>query len=325
MHLWALAETSDIAGRDSGALLTTCASSGATLVAIVAGFGLTRYLTLSSEIGAAANLVRDLEARAELLADELAQAKLSLNRRRLDWEFDSRDVVAAIFGVESITIDDGALKDRLVDLIDDFGNYTDAETAEVIADWRQEARSVLDHPMWDEVPVAADFPSWDDFRQGRGVRTNHEILWSEHYIEIKRRRYADWAARTKATTGIPPGPLRNVSDFLGPSGQKWAAVSGSHVRRVEAAEDAVRRVEAELDVARDRRSRISQPKGIVGSLVWLAIIFVLTVVPSMLLLAPEPRNLTREQSAAVLGAFFLGVGVMFVYFIGIARSIRTAS
>jgi hypothetical protein len=73
-------------------LLATCASAGATLVAIIGGLLISRYLTIDSEVRGAAQQLASVTARLTDAKSESDRAEREAAIYDMEWSFDDSDI-----------------------------------------------------------------------------------------------------------------------------------------------------------------------------------------------------------------------------------------
>ena len=77
-------------------------------------------------------------------------------------------------------------------------------------------------------------------------------------------------------------------------------------------------------MAAGTREAIARPDGLRWEVVVLLFVAVLTIVPSLLLLAPQPAKLDRHESAFVVTSFLLGFALLIGYLMTHANRARAA-
>lgn len=312
-----------IVSVDSSALMTTCAGSGGTLVAIIGGFLLTKYLTISSEITATTHQIRDLEDRLYIETEQMhaAQAEYATYQAEYDlltWKncrlFLSR---ATANGPDGPGVTDADLAERFAEYTDHPADVLD----EVRTRWNAEAARVVAHEAYNTLEESTSQPEWDMFRRLLPMDKAVPLMWevrydvvSERLIKLAQRRHTRSGAEMLAASMFMP-PVE-------PHDPGHGNVGASLERARDGTLSTVNDLQAQLAVAEGRRNRLAQPKGILGGFWWLLLVFVLTVVPSMLLLAAQPATLTLTTRVGLCAGYFVGVLVMFGYFAAVARSLR---
>jgi len=288
---------------DSAALLSTCAGAGATLVAIVGGLLVSRYLTLESQALGSKKLVH-------LLTEKLEDARERAKDSQRDHDR---------FLLHEILTDDDFLNDFLATVSSDglsaavvtkkVGD-TDIAT-EVITEatgaFNSEAQRVLEFD-WDVVPHSNDHAYWYEFAREHDIHPEIEEMWEYFYIELCKER--------QSTRGYFNGPVLDPATMGIVSLPEQNQLRDTHNRLIEArdADQAeIRRLESELSSAVRERDSMEQPPGLVAGLAVLALLTVTTVIIPVLLLAPTPATLTYPESVAVVGIFIGGIVVLFLY------------
>lgn len=290
---------------DSSALLSTCAGAGATLVAIVGGLLVSRYLSLESEALSAKKLVGSLE-------DKLQSARVRAQESQYDHEvFELRealtdeDRLAKFIGAVS----DGGLQADVISAELGWEEIHPDALDEVVAQFNAEAARVMAFD-WDLVPQAAEHDYWEDFAKQHGVRREIDEMWEFLYIEFCKKRPAKRQAggftipvMDMATMGIVSVPEQNRRRDA-----RNRLIDSRDLDRAE-----VRRLEVELTAAVAARESLEQPPGLVVGLLVLAFLTVTSVIVPVLLLAPAPASLTYRQGVGVVGLFVAGIVVLFAY------------
>jgi hypothetical protein len=293
----------------SGDFLTTCAGAGATLVAIFGGFLITRYLTLSAEIESAKNVLEDLGSRIRVETRDLEKAEDELLDWDLDWEFNRLTFVRALIrGAISKGLSGFTLLD--VRAVLNVGRF-DSERLQIELDsWIAEIRVVAASSVWASIPGARTYPTWEEFRESHGLTPKHELLWEEWYERICKERNTDYMSGVNAALQQSVVPL---------SRGNYQQQRDPYERRRDVAREALDNALTEQVLAERQSDRLSSPEGVMMGLGVLVVVFGLTVVPSVLLLAPAPAHLSRTGAAEVAIGFFAGVGLLFGYLLRFAR------
>ena len=293
---------------DSGALLSTCAGAGATLVAIVGGLLVTRYLTLESEALGARKLVGSL---GDKLVDARARAGDSQRRHEL---FEVREALTLDEHLEQFiaAVPDGGREAMAVAAELEGAGFGPDVVSEVVAQFNLEAERVVAF-NWDLVPYVESHDYWVDFARQHDVRSEIDEMWEYAYIGVCEERPASYdmgglgsfraPMPDKATLGLVSVPEQNRR-----RDHRNRLIDARDVDRAE-----VRRLEAELNAAVIARESQEQPPGLVVGLVVLAFLTVTSVVVPVLLLAPTPATLTYRESVLVVALFIVGIVVLFVY------------
>ena len=323
---------------DSGALLATCAGSGVTLVAIVGGFLLTKYLSISSEIEAAEHQINDIGDRLAIESIQLDIARNDHDRFSLEWDLDDEEFHDLFL---SHALDDLNGEVTSADLMQVLRtNDVDEHPSEIVnavcADWNAEARRIVTHGIFGALVVSEHQPTWNEFRQRAPLDKTVPAMW-QRYFENCTDELVEEARRVKRENARRSNPysMPSIMDSMSIGalalprlnathvpGMAWSNASAPYVQRLTEARLTVENLEAQLAVAQGRRERVAQPAGALTGLGVLLIVFILTVVPSLLLLAPHPIDLSRDESGWLLAAYFAGVLVMFGYFGSVAMGLR---
>lgn len=290
---------------DSSTLLSTCAGAGATLVAIIGGLLVSRYLTLESEALSAKKVVGSLE-------DKLQDARVRAQESRYNHEvfalreaLTEDDRLVAFFGA----VPDGGLHADVV--VADLGwDGVSPETLDgVVALFNSEAARVAKFD-WDLVPYAENHDSWEDFAKQHGVRSEVDEMWEFYYIEVCKERPAVYQAGNITIPMLDTATLGIVS-VAEQNRRRDVRNRLIDARDLDRAE--VRRLEVELAGAVTARESLEQPPGLVVGLLVLAFLTITSVIVPVLLLVPTPASLTYRQGVGVVGLFVAGIVVLFAY------------
>ncbi len=285
---------------DSGPLLETCTAAGATLVAIVGGLLVARYVTLEAELQAAADRVTETEARLSAAEDSRTAAIAELQSFDVEWELDDSEIQTKILA--AVRRDDPVTVEQLRALAD-FDNTPDETIESVLEKWNAEARRVVDADrFWDAIPDGPKHQTWPEFKRGRNIITEVDELWQTYYdakVAQKKR---------KASLGsfVPIAAFRPPTAWQPNARKRLVQIRDETVGKAEA-------LKAELRLADENRARISRPPGLRLGLVVLGFLTVASVVVPVLYLAPSPAELSYREATFIVASFFLGILVLFGY------------
>jgi hypothetical protein len=276
-------------------LLGTCASAGATLVAIIGGLLITRYLGIDSEIRGSKERAAELE-RASRDADlRFADADAKYGPFRIESGLDNRDAYEELRDawIDGRGPDIGKL--RRID--PGLENYSDAEVQKIANDWMAEI------PRADRglSSVALNRSNdWADVRIDNEFDVKVEAVWEQEFDRRMRE--------------LPTHPLLGLGPYL--ARPRIERKDESHrLRRVrDEAEQEKILVAAQFALAKDASRNRAKPKGLWSGIVMLGILTLTAVVIPILYLTPssKPGPLTP---GLIVTIFFLGVGILFAYMI----------
>lgn len=291
---------------DSSALLSTCAGAGATLVAIVGGLLVSRYLTLETEALSAKKLVGSLE-------DKLQDARVRAQESQYNHEvFELREALTEDDSLAAFirAVPDGGLKADVVAADLGWEELSSEALSEAVALFNAEAARVAAFD-WDLVPHAERHDYWEDFARQHGVRPEVGEMWEFFYVEVCNERPAVYQTGNFTIPMMDPASLGIVSV---PEQNRRRDVRNRLIdaRDVDRAE--VRRLEVDLAAAVTARESLDQPPGLVVGLLVLSFLTITSVIVPVLFLAPAPASLTYRQGVAVVGLFVTGIVVLLAYF-----------
>lgn len=317
---------------DSADLLVTCAGSGVTMVAIIAGFTLSRYLAIQSEIDGAEALLSETNDRHTKAVKRVNDARLVRDRAGALYGLRSSEDARAWVLVDAetgTTRESGDLTEAMRHIAE-LSNLNPDDRVALYEEWLEEARRVHASDVWSAFKVASehDQPDWSEFRPKLPHPLGIEALWytwfsyqrDRHITKYEKQEEARREAARFPRPTINPMPRIFVDDP--DRNLNRGEVVDSAQRELEFARQDAALAESEMHVAQTRLTRVAQPSGAELSILWLLLVFALTAVPSLLLLTPEPASLSYSGGVAVLGAYFVGVGTMFYYFFTVARGLR---
>lgn len=284
---------------DSADLLTTCAGSGATLVAIVGGFLLTRYLAIANEIQAADHVLHRASTRLAAADERVETARQRLAIEDLDGLFDGDRFVdhllAKAEGFSSASIEEAK---ALLPL----HMFRDCDIEKRLELWNQEARLATSSHIWSRLPRRNRYPALRAFAEPLGVDINIYPLWSRLYERQKD------AKRAGGQLSIRPLDEIDVdSDSVGRRGRLEVQLHDASSHRML--------MEAEAWTADAQRKSIQEPRGLRAEILLLSLIATLTMVPSLLFLTPQATTLSRGLGASVVILFICGFILLIAYLV----------
>lgn len=290
---------------DSGILLSTCAGAGATLVAIVGGLLVSRYLTLESESLGAKKLVQSLEEKLHRAQNQADASQHSYERFALHEALTEDDILEEFLAA----VPNGGLSSKVVATKLSGEEFSADAVTEAAEEFNVEAKRARAF-NWALVPHQDEHAYWDDFAGQHNIHPEIDEMWEFLYIEICKQRPS---AEEKPYFNVPPIDPATMGIVSIPEQNRRRDIRNrlTDARDVDRAE--VRRLVAALAVAVTERDSLEQPPGLVSGLVVLALLTVTSVVIPVLLLAPTPATLTYGESTAVVGLFIGGIVTLFVY------------
>ncbi|MEV5966131.1 hypothetical protein AB0L70_30460 [Kribbella sp. NPDC051952] len=291
---------------DSGPLLEACMGAGATLVAIIGGLLVTRYITLESELQASQDRLKSEEARLAEAEDDLRSAKDELRRAEVEYVLDENDVYKYL---QSVVVNDGQVEVSKVRNLASVTEFSDEDLLSTLKAWRDEMAKAVGHPnLWNSIPTdKVQLDSWSEFRRGKQLPVSVEIIWEALYnliadeLEERARSHVSY---------LTPTSMRGI---IGSNGVQMA----KEIERLRGFVDVARaqtdRQRVETSMAREARARISRPPGLAAGLVVLALLTLATVVVPILFLAPTPATLSYGGGVGIVALFLAAVVVLFGY------------
>lgn len=290
---------------DSGTLLSTSAGTGATLVAIVGGLLVSRYLTLESEALGAKKLVHSLEEKLESARNQGEQSQRSYER------FVLREILTSDEFLEEFlaAVPNGGLSAKVVATKLGEEELSTEAVTEAADDFNAEAKRVRAFG-WDVVPYRNDHAYWDDFAREHNIHAEIDEMWEYLYIKICNQRPSTEENRYFTVPVIDPATMGIVSI---PEQNRRRDIRNRLTDTRDADRAEVRRLVAALAAAVTARDSLEQPPGLITGLAVLAFLTVTSVVIPVLLLAPTPATLTYGQSVTVVGLYIGGIVALFIY------------
>lgn len=311
---------------DRNALLTTCASSGATIVAIVGGLLVARYVALSSEQDGASRRLLALEDRAVVAQDQEERAGQLL-----------ADLVVTRALVDSSVIDvvverhtrpyrsgrhpdkvpdprpEPVVRDDLKDLLpEDLSADQEALLRSRLSKVNDEVREAAHEvALWAQGPSNSS-ARWDDVRGGLYRPGWTESLWERAWnmtskaIRKARLRNSPYGSIAALALDIPDVP------FLGPV----ISVRDERLRLERERDDARTQLavlRTEIAIAQRDADLVGRPRGLISGLLVLGYLTLVSVIWPLLLLTPGPDAMAVDGSLWAVAAFISGIVVLFAY------------
>lgn len=301
---------------DSSALLTTCASAGATLVAIVGGLLVSRYVSLESDRQAAQRRVNELTGRLEQARTGQADAVQALNEYDIEWALDDDKVHERLLHLsmnEAVPNPDLIAELRAIVDLDGYQDVIEPVAQRMLGDARLAFATLRD-----KLPRRKDQPEWEEFKLGKSFPIQYEELWEHVYDAIADAIRG--AIEEEEAASRPPalGRMFGVTGglHLPPVAMpRFASASGRPrlQNRVDQANAEVATLRAELGIAMESLNRTVSPAGLVIGLVMLTYLAVTTLVVPLLFLTPTPATLSPSESSWFLAWFLSGVLALLAY------------
>lgn len=313
---------------DHAALFETLAGTGATMVAIIGGFALSKWLSIANDLAGAQHELEDLRTQRDKADEIVDRARDDLDRYDLEDHLRSDGDFAefVVLAVDATARPDGPPDSQVLKLLRQR-NDSPVKRPEIVDPvltvWLQDARRIVEHRWFERWPMDTEWPRWRDVRDSLPERDGRTILWRKHFdrqAEKAERRAKERREQRPETKSI--GALiasYNTMDHLDVLGDYDFSPVGTDTNRAELA---AKRSAAEKDasdlrvaehVAERRAQRMAPPQNTGRTVALLASTFVVTVLPSLAVLAARPDSIPRALLAGVLGAYGLGVGLMFAY------------
>lgn len=294
----------------SGELLTTCAGAGATMVAIIGGFLLSRFMSIESEIRGANRALADVEERLETAEQRTVRARTPLVERDIDEHFDNERFIKRL--IEHAKDGTRMSLDETTNLLE-LQTFIDDELQSRLDVWNDEARKAEDSPLWDVVDDSTFQAPLRSLAEEQGVRIEVFPIWQARF------RMAKLDVRDRLVGGLL-GLMDNDRDTK----QADPDLRGRLEGRMHDAVNTRDALLAERRVARVNQASIGEPVGLYRGIVVLLVVAALTIVPSLLLLAPRPANLSRMSSGIVVALFLGGLVLLIGYVAAHAGRARIA-
>jgi hypothetical protein len=294
---------------DPSPFLSTIAAVSATLVAIVGGLLVARFVTITSEQEGAQQLIEDAQERLTTARRRKKEASDRLH----DWEvnnFFDRKVIRAICDGER---DVPALRE----VAGSYSMLADEQLAEVvekIASEYEAAKRLLQTSIA-STPEDSELPEWNEFKRSSPIKpdTQWEEVWELAYKDLTR----------------PPRPISPLLSSSYLITTPYIPTPPEYVKLREERRDAVQddaqrtrtQVEdTEGEVARLQRARdaIVRPKGLGWGLVVLAYFTFVGVIIPLWLMSRGPTRLTVDLGEVAFWLFFTGLLALLGYMTALA-------
>jgi hypothetical protein len=291
---------------DPAPLMSTIAASSATMVAIVGGLLVARFVTIDSEQQGAQQLLDDARNRLATAQKREQEAKDNLYRWDVRYFFDDKVIEA---------IGDG---ERDVSALSELGGYTSltdeqlAEVVQTIATEFDTAQRVLEGLLPN---IEGDtFPEWDELKRSKREQLpdmEWEHVWEVTYDKLTTPPQPPWNPVSLAGLNISP------TSFLPPTAPEFGVLSAQRRdtmrANLERAEQRVEDIESEVAHLTRAREAIVRPKGLGWGLVVLAYFTLSGVIFPIWLMSRAPRRLTAGLGEIALWVFLSGLLALLGY------------
>lgn len=286
-------------------LLGTVTQSSAALIAIIGGLLVSRYVSLHAEQDGARRRVEDLTRRLQEAEHRLTQAKVNLERYRVQHILEDSDVYETIFRKNfNASVDDVI---RTADVDED--NY-DTEVLKnqlgVLCTELKKAQNTLSPIVPDEIKQ----DSWLDFKRNKNLSVDNFSAWEWSYERISTLH--SQRAKKSRTAGFPYFAGIDVGPIISPSHgmmnfQMDQARLESLRRQVNEGEGEVRALSQERRLAEETLEATKQPEGFKLALQVLTILAALGIAFPVSIMGFGPMVLPALLRISVIVTFFLGV------------------
>jgi hypothetical protein len=290
---------------DPTPFLATITGSSATMVAIVGGLLVARFVSIESEQEGAQQLLDDAKGRLSTAERRSKDAQ----DRLYAWDVNA-------FFIEK-TIQEIIARKRDVASLRKLGGHTYltdeqiTENVESITTEYEAARRLLQGLMAD-LPSGYDYPEWDEFKQAQSV------LIGPNWPEVWEIAYDDLITppQPAAHRGLP-GPTFPAAYFA-PNVHPEYIVQDENRRNelhstAERAKQQVEDLEREVVGLQRARDFITRPKGLGFGLIILGYFtFVGIIIPAWIM-SRAPKNLTPDLGETVFWLFFTGMATLLGY------------
>jgi hypothetical protein len=289
---------------DPAPFLSTIAASSATMVAIVGGLLVARFVTIDSEQQGAQQLLDDANNRLTTAQQREAEARDKLYQSDVRYFFDDKVIEAIGEGERDIS----ALRE-----MGGSTSLTDQEVAEVtqtIAAEFESAQQVLDDVL---SGIEGAIPEWEEFKRSKCDQLP-DILWDRPWkiVYDKLTTPPPQSRRNSILTGlyIPrPAFAPTVPEFSALNAQRRDTLRAN----LERAEQRVEDIESEVAHLTRAREAIVRPKGLGWGLVILAYFTLSGVIFPIWLMSRAPHRLTAGLGEVALWVFLSGLLALLGY------------
>lgn len=312
-------------------LLSTLAASGATIVAIVGGLLVSRYVTLDGEQRAARRRLDEGLHSLATARSNLSDAEDDLFRAEAFWHLQDTAVYDMLrkrhllrtAADESGRVDPGPITLEEIRIQIGLGvGYRTVRGRE----FYQARLALLECEMVTAIAETEAVyrvsdesdgqpPSWPELR---GQFPQHEVSSLWEWVCRWRQGRIRQPGETTGRLSLTPGTR---TDEWGPSPDMAVRLASMQPddprdRRKGLLDEARRTVELEqiqVQQAREALDEVARPGGLILGLSVLVVLTVTTVVVPVLFLVPTPADLTWTGGAWIVGTFFLGLTTLLLY------------
>ncbi len=296
---------------DPTPLLSTVAASSATLVAIVGGLLVARFVTLDSEQQGAQHLLDDAELRQVLAVRRAEESTSALKNYEIN-QFVDRKVIEEI-GLGTTNIEE------LRGISDYYTNLSDEELSAVVDQISSEfelARETLPELLVDQ---SADPEDWNTFKSHAELP---EMIWEEAWeITYQDGRASENSEADVSVVGqssyhslfkpiiSPSLKMMTPPEYVTMRIRRRDELRSGQDRARQHAED------ISIEVARLGRARdaIVRPRGLRQGLTILIYFAIVGVISPIWILSRAPTNLTHTMGVVVFGLFLSGLASLLGY------------
>jgi hypothetical protein len=288
---------------DSGVFLSTIAEASATMVAIIGGLLVARFVTLISERAGAESLADNASVRLEVACRRAREARDTL----YTWQ------VRRFFQPKIITtICNGTCRVNALRELGDYTALTDDEIShevEAISAEFQKAKLVIGG--YKHGATGLNHATWDEFKSSHSElpATQLDSVWEVAFYELITRT----TPRPNSTTYVAPlpilHPLPRSPEFVVNELRHRDDLLADVARTQQHAED----IEAERETLQRSVVAIARPKGLRSGMVILTMFTISGVVVPIWFLLMSPKQLTAGRDEIAFWLFVVGLALLLVY------------
>ena len=287
---------------DPGPFLSTIAECSATLVAIVGGLLVARFVTLTSEREGVQKLIEEADSRLTT-----ARNREEAARRRL-YRWDVREFFG--YGV-LYDIRNGRRDVRELRADHGYTPLTDDEMEEAIASIVDEFSRA--HTTLSQLVAAENggyYPEWDEFRlsQPQLPVAQWDHVWDIEYEALvrppKRVEQPSYLATTVSSIALPMQP-----EYVKLSAERRDALQVDLERAAARIQD----IDEGITHLQRRREAIARPRGLGLGLIVLGYFTLVGVGIPLFILSGSPQNMSSTQTATVFWFFASGLALLLGY------------
>lgn len=292
---------------DPAPFLATIAGVSATMVAIIGGLLVARFVTLDGEQQGAQQLLDGAAGRLAIAQKRADEARQRLWRWQIDDFFDGEVLERAVHGERDV---------RELRMLGSYTPLSDDDLARVIEvaadEFARARRTLLELRVADEDAPGGD---WADFKRlwpGAIDDVTWDAVWEIAYDELLAKRQG--SSRPEFPRHDYPLPPvvpdgRNHPDVVRMRIEHEESLRIDVERKQQHAED----VQAEVDQLSRVREAIVRPKGLVGGLVVLGVFTLVGVVYPLWRMSQRPKVLTKGLGESAFWMFLAGLTLLLAY------------